>query len=71
MSEPMYMQGDSIALDTNTGATTHEHTCECGAENSPVVTYEYDIANSQCAYWGVYDCPKCGAHNEVEGWDFI
>ena len=71
MSEPMYLQGDSVALAQNKGATNYEHECECGAENSVLVEYDYHLATREVTYWGEYVCPKCKVTNTIEDWDNI
>ena len=67
MSEPQYMQGDSIALSM-TELSTAEYTCECGHEATVEVEEKVHLGAREVTYWGEYTCPNCNQENLVEGW---
>jgi hypothetical protein len=67
MSEPMYMQGDSIAL-SRTSHDTQEVECDCGALTEITVETQYHSVTRETTWWGEYTCPKCNETHDVEGW---
>jgi hypothetical protein len=67
MSEPQYMQGDTIARSLSE-LGNHEHECECGAKNTIEVEEKYHASTREVTYWGEYKCPNCNKENQVEGW---
>ena len=68
MSEPMYLQGDTIAL-SNTYATTKDMECECGYMTEGVESQEeYHKASNETTWYVEWTCDKCGEFTATEGW---
>ena len=66
MSEPMYLQGDTIAL-RNAGYATQEIECSrCGRETTIDVEEEY--SHGETTWYGEWTCTKCNEFHISEGW---
>jgi len=66
MSEPMYLQGDTIAL-ANTGYATQEVECSyCQVEATIDVEEEY--SHGETTWYAEWTCPKCNEYQSMEGW---
>lgn len=66
MSEPMYMQGDPIALG-NTSEGTQEVECEdCG--NLTEVETEEEYSHGDTTWYAEWVCPKCNESHTTQGW---
>jgi hypothetical protein len=66
MSEPMYLQGDSIAL-TKTSTSTQEVQC-CVCDSTQDVETEESTSHGETIWYAEWDCCYCGATQEKEGW---
>lgn len=65
MSEPMWLQGDSVALmDTSYGVQEVE--CDCG--NLQEIDVEQEYKHNETTWWGEWTCTNCNEHHESEGW---
>ena len=65
MSEPMYMQGDTIAL-SNSGYGTQEVECECG--NLLEVEVQEEYSHNETTWYVEWTCPMCDVSHTSEGW---
>ena len=65
MSEPMYLQGDTIAL-SNTGYAVQEVECDCG--NLQEIDTEEQHAHGETTWYGEWTCTKCNEFHISEGW---
>lgn len=67
MSEPMYLQGDTIALgSTNYGAQDME--CgDCGAITEGVETEE-EFSHGITTWFAEWTCWKCNEYHSSDGW---
>lgn len=65
MSEPMYLQGDTIALG-NSSYATQEVECECGLTMEIEVQEEY--SHGETTFYAEWNCPTCDEHHTTEGW---
>ena len=66
MSEPMYLQGDTIAL-ANTGYATQEvECCECNGLQELEVEQSY--RHGETVWYVEFDCTYCGVNQEIDGW---
>lgn len=65
MSEPMWLQGDTIAL-SNTSYAVQEVECDCG--NLQEIDVEEEHKHGETTWYGEWTCTKCNEHRESEGW---
>ena len=65
MSEPMYLQGDTIAL-ANTGYATQEVECDCG--NLMEVEVQEEYSHGETTWYVEWSCHKCDVSHTTEGW---
>jgi len=66
MSEPMYMQGDTIAT-SKTGYATQEVECTaCGNLQEMEVQEEY--SHGETTWYVEWTCTKCTDWNNSDGW---
>lgn len=65
MSEPMWMQGDTLTL-RNTTYSTQEVECDCG--NTQEIDVEQEYSHNTTTWWGEWTCTNCNDHHESEGW---
>jgi hypothetical protein len=66
MSEPMYMQGDTIAT-SKTGYATQEVECTtCGNLQEMEVQEEY--SHGETTWYVEWTCTKCNDWNNSDGW---
>lgn len=65
MSEPMYLQGDTIAL-SNTGYAVQEVECDCG--NLQEIDVEEQYAHGDTTWYGEWTCTKCNEFHTSDGW---
>lgn len=68
MSEPMYMQGDSIARSLSELSTAEVSCRECDREHTIEVEEQYSKLDQAINWWGTLKCEGCGAEYNVEGW---
>jgi uncharacterized ParB-like nuclease family protein len=65
MSEPIYMQGDTIAT-TYTSTNTQEVECQCG--NLQEIDVEEFLSHGTTTWYGEWTCTKCNDWNNSDGW---
>lgn len=65
MSEPMWFQGDSIAL-MNRSYAVQEVECDCG--NLQEIDVEEEHKHGDTTWWGEWVCTNCNEHHQSHGW---
>jgi hypothetical protein len=66
MSEPMCLQGDSIASSSIHFIIKDLECCKCFLEQEVEVQEEY--SHGDTTWYAEWDCGSCGTTQEKEGW---
>lgn len=66
MSEPMYLQGDSVALANNTHSIQEIECCVCNTPQE--IEVDESTSHGDTIWYAEFDCNYCGATQEKEGW---
>lgn len=68
MSEPMYLQGDTIS-QRRMNLATMDMECECGHITECVETEEeYHAPSNETTWYAEWTCKECGKFTETDGW---
>ena len=65
MSEPLYLNGDSVALG-DSFTSEREVECECGWIGEVETTEEYGMG--EVTWYAEWKCPTCNERHTSEGW---
>jgi len=68
MSEPMYLQGDTIS-QSRMHFSTMDMECECGHMTEGVESQEeYHAVSNETTWYAEWTCQACGEFTATEGW---
>ena len=66
MSEPMYLQGDTIALKNSSYAVQEVECSYC--QHLQEIDTEEEYSHGETTWYGEWTCTKCNEFHISEGW---